>query len=419
MVRPPEGTPTVADVDLVMEELYSLQQRVDSIEQSFSPPANPVPSNPVVGYMSPAPRHVVAPATRTPKSAKKAPKSTAKIPIGKKRRSKRSKDGKRVKKKDKVPSSPKAKSRAIISHTPRLASAPSRPRASPKPSRSSPIPWAKTPKHSLPTRFSSPPPTESNGFISNDSGEIFKPTTTTSINVDDERRRPLLLAKKLYGHFVNLQTQYVDLKTTLDRQTNSLNSHHFKMKKISNSNLLLKQENELLQARIRVALSISEKKSLKAQSSVTYFLNSFNRKLIGTCLNHWRSYVQLTNTQRQKMARFLLHWKYRHVRLVFDGWLQVHAGVRSRKDKLSTFQKRWSSHILLRGFNKFKLVTSYITERQESLQKLTRTICETWLNRTVAGSFQVWADKVEHMGHVEVTTRRILRHWTNAREVRR
>lgn len=191
MTARPEKTPTTADVDLVMEELYSLQQRVDSIEKSFSPPAHP-PSQPrrIVGYMSPAATKSKSPHHRsTPNLAKKTPKSTVKIPIGKKRRSKRAKDGKRLKKDgSKAPSSPKAKSKAMVAHTPRPTTTPSR---------SSPIPWAKTPKNSLPTRFSSPPPTKSNGFIANDSGEIFKPTITTSVNVDDERRRPLLLAKKV------------------------------------------------------------------------------------------------------------------------------------------------------------------------------------------------------------------------------
>lgn len=242
------STPTVSDVDMVMKELETLQQRVDSIEVMVSP-APPLPPPLIVGYMSPAPR-------RTPKSAKKppkSPKSSSKIPIGKKpRRSKRSKD----KRKKAVPTT-KSTADIVAAATPLTRTPKSTFSRKPKTSsrKSSPIPWAKTPNKSLPTRFSSPNPTEANGFISNDSTEIFKPVVTTAapaISTDD-RRRPLLLAKKLYGHFVNLQTQYVDLKTTLDRQANALNKHHFKIKKLSNSNLLLKEENALFQARMRVA----------------------------------------------------------------------------------------------------------------------------------------------------------------------
>jgi len=113
-----------------------------------------------------------------------------------------------------------------------------------------------------------------------------------------------------------------------------------------------------------------------------------------------------------------MHWKYRHVGAVFKCWVYEHIEAKAKKNKLATFQKRWAQHILLRGFNKFKSATKSVSERQQNLHHLVVKICKIWSYYEAYVAFSSWSSKTEHMRNVEVTTRRILRHWTTQREQR-
>ena len=83
----------------------------------------------------------------------------------------------------------------------------------------------------------------------NDSEELFSPLAQTTINSSEEGRRPLLIAKKIYGHLVNLQGSYMSLKKMFEQQTTVLGSTSLQLKRETNMKLKAREENEILRSR--------------------------------------------------------------------------------------------------------------------------------------------------------------------------
>ena len=417
------GSAVDREVNAVISELYDLHQKVEGLVRergvvvheegqatgsSFVSPLYKRPPSArahSVGFASPA--FGDSPAAAPSKYARasfsqEGPSSTSKRRAIK-RRPKRSKA---KRKKSAVPTTPASLSASTTTAPSSLA----RSAATARSSKVCGPTFARSPRSSLPTRFSSSSPEIVSGGFAPKCGIIGAPDAPrfkAPVSLVDERRRPLILAKKLYGHFVNLQSSYLDLKTTLDRQTSALSDNHFKVKQMHSKTKSLEEENELLKSRLRVASSLNEKRASRVQLRLHHFLETFDRKLLKSSVVDWKIFVARSRARCVKMERFLKHWRYRHIKLIFTSWRRTFRDSAKTKRKLSSFRTRWLQRLTYRGFKTLQDRTERYRVRAQNLNDLVAKIVNVASLSYISHAFFFWRTASENIKYVSLSMSRI------------
>jgi len=404
---------------MLLSELYTLQKRVDEVESTIqastpSPPKSIVASSRGkemesrvrigVGFTSPSTPLMASPAGR---------KGKTKAVKGKKRRPKKSKASTVAEEvllqRSSASNNASLTLRDLSSSGTTTAGAGRKSPAEPTGN----IPWAKTPMRSLPTRFTSSPPSFGNDFTINDSEDLFAPLAQTTINSSEEGRRPLLIAKKIYGHLVNLQGSYMSLKKMFDQQTTALGNTSIQLKRQTNLKLKVKEENEILRSRLRAQQSIEGRKAKVAQQSMLSFLNIKCKNVLGLCVASWKQFVVEQVSKRRKMQRFLKHWRYRHVQLIVEAWRDYVAFVKVRSDKLATFYSRWSHNTIYKALTKWKVVAENLTRKSENEHKVMSHFVRKMCSVILSQGFGTWAEFVAREKLIFASSMRVIRRWNS------
>lgn len=288
------------------EELHSLENRVRDLEQilsssshGFAPPSTPPRGVPVTPPSTSTP-----PSTHTPSSRKSkknfapsymTPAPNAEYPNRSDNKpSTYSSAVKRTRrtssKKKRITTSKSPKPKPLLQQLEQSPSATTSNSNSNSTSMSE-IPWARMQtQHLHQHQLTSP--------------EVFSPTSFTSLPPSaSTSTRPLLLAKKLYGHLVNLQQQHSTLKHENDHQLDLIGHSQLKLKKQANIIIRMEEENKILHARLRVTSHENERKARLAQKSVFRVLKIFDAKTLSYYLKNWRAYTTKLKSNLRKQIR--------------------------------------------------------------------------------------------------------------------
>ncbi|GMI15297.1 hypothetical protein TrVE_jg10010 [Triparma verrucosa] len=392
--------------EMLLSEFYELAQRVEQLERSTNPssssptksqspipPSHPVPSH-AVGFTSPGtPLTIPAPNSSGKKSKKKKKKATAK-----KRRPKRGKDSTRSESEGEGISR-----KELTLHD--LGSSSS--------TRKSPIsiPWAKTPTKSIPRRFTGTPAGFDGGF--DDSEKLFEPLGRTSIMTEEEGRRPLLIAKKIYGHLVNLQGSYMSMKKSLENTQTVLGTTSHELKATKNTALKIKEENGILRSQLRAAKEREGAKARIAQKSLFGVLSGVDRGRKEVIFRDWRNYTEGEKVRRRKMARFLKHWRFRHAKMILSSWGEYVKSVKARKTKIGSFHSRWTKNMEYRALEKWRVVVEEMKSDEVQGTKVMQKFVRRMGNLVMMRAFSAWYSNAIQLQNISSTTSKFLRKWRN------
>ncbi|GMH59720.1 hypothetical protein TL16_g02888 [Triparma laevis f. inornata] len=334
-------------------------------------------------------------------SSKKSKKKKKKKTVTKKRRTQRNKDTARSESEGEGPTKKELTLRDLGSSS----------------SRKSPvsIPWAKTPTRSIPTRFNSTPATPG-GF--DDEDHLFEPLGRTSIMTEEEGRRPLLIAKKIYGHLVNLQGSYMTMKKTLENTQSVLGNTSHELKASKNSTLKVVEENGILRSQLRAAKEREGVKARIAQKSLFGVLGGVDRSKKEVVFRHWVTFKEMEKVRRRKMMRFLKHWKYRRAQSIFSSWGKYAKSVKARRTKIGSFHSRWMKNTEYRALEKWRAVVESMKDEEIRRDKVMRKFVKKMGNLVMDRAFSAWYVNAVQLKNISSTTSKWLVRWRNQSMVR-
>jgi len=230
----------------------------------------------------------------------------------------------------------------------------------------------------------------------------------------DPNSRPLLLAKKLYGHLVNLQGSYADLQAENEQYGSLLARSRVSCKRTEDRLRERDEENRTLEARFNALRGETTRKNMLAQTAVKNVIHAHQSLLLSKVFKAWRTTAKSCKNYRMRQERYENARERRAKKIVFQTLHHFSEASKRKSHRLEHLVKYTETRRRSKAFSLWtsKMVThqSHAARRGKSCVKILQKL----KTRKLISSVTKW----KHVTHFGRRVAGVILHFEAHRRVR-